>query len=404
VTLTGPGGVGKTRLALQVAVELLAAFAHGVFLVRLEPLSDPELVMASVAQALGLRDADGRAPAEPTCAFLRDRRLLLVLDNFEHVTDAAPQVATLLAASSGLRILVTSRRPLHVRGEQEFPVAPLELPDRAAPESAAAVGDRAAVRLFVERAQAALPAFELTDANAAAVAAVCRELDGLPLAIELAAARVKLLTPEAMLRRLSDRLGLLTHGPRDAPERLRSLRATVDWSYELLTDEEKRLFRQLGVFAGGFTVEVAEAVSGIGGDALEQIDALVDSSLVRRVDAGVEPRLDLLGSVRAYALARLEDAGERAAAAERHMRHYIAMAERAYSAMFGLDQAAWLDQLSREHENLRAAGDRATEVGDADAVRRLAVAPWPFWYVRGHVAEGRRRLAEALALTGAPGP
>jgi predicted ATPase/class 3 adenylate cyclase len=414
VTLTGPGGVGKTRLALQAAADLLDRFPDGVVVSDLAPVRDPALVAPTVVQTLGVPAAGGRPPGEVLRGYLRERRLLLLLDNFEQVLGAAALVADLLRACPHLKALVTSREALRLGGERRVAVPPLALPDPrdlregAAPPTARLARSEA-VRLFVARAQAVDAQFALTAANATAVAAICARLDGLPLALELAAARVRILAPAALLARLEHRLGLLTGGARDAPARQRTLRAALDWSYDLLSVEEQTLFRRLGVFAGGFTLEaVAEVCATPPGrpldalDALDSLDSLVAKSLARPVEAaGAEPRFAVLESVREYALELLTAGGEEPAARRRHAAYYLALAERAEPALAGPDQGSWLDRLEQEHDNLRAALAWASEGGTMEAALRLAGALWPFWDLRGHFTEGRRWLAAALRR---PGP
>jgi predicted ATPase/transcriptional regulator with XRE-family HTH domain len=416
VTLTGPGGVGKTRLALQVAEELQDAFADGVTAVSLAPLTDPALVLSAVARALDVRE-DGARPIGATLEdALRGGQRLLLLDNFEHVLGAARDVAALLRACPGLKLLVTSRAPLRVSGEREYQVPPLPVPDSRRPISGEGLLRYEAVRLFAERARAAAPDFVLTDATAPDVVTVCARLDGLPLAIELAAARVKLLPPRALATRLERRLPLLTGGPRDAPARQQTLRAALAWSEGLLGPAEQVLFRRVAVFAGGCDLAAAQAVCGAGaaGDAgagqwvvLDGLTALVDHSLVRqehpegsRPDG--EPRFAMLETVREYARERLEQSGEVEAVQGRHAAHFLALAEMAPPQERG-QQRAWLDRLAAEHDNLRAAlswtidreGGRDVESG-----LRLAAALWLLWWLRGHMAEGRGWLRRALARAG----
>ena len=417
LTLTGPGGVGKTRLALEAARAVGEAFPDGVVVVPLAALADPALVPAAAAQALGVRETADAPPLQALQAALRGARLLLVLDNFEHLLAAAPVVPALLAACPGLTALATSRAPLRVTGEFEHPVPPLTLPD--APDSEHAPDLRAlsrcgAVALFVERVAAVEPGFVLTDETAPAVAAICRRLDGLPLALELAAARAKLLPPAALLDRLDRRLGLLTGGRRDVPARQRTLRATLDWSHALLSPAEAALFRRLAVFAGGWTVAAAEAVcsgtdsppSGV----LDGMDLLVDKSLLLREGAAAEPRFAMLQTVREYALEQLAASGEAAAIRARHAAHFLALAERAGPGLLGPQAGRWLSRLDRQHDDLRAAVrwviDRAAggaPAGPGIPGRPDAEAAWaaerllglgealhPFWAARGHVAEVRR--------------
>ena len=381
ITLTGPGGVGKTRLAVQVATDLDSGFAEVAF-VDFAPVRDPERVPDRIAAALRVED-----PLD-----LGERRLLLVLDNVEHVLAAGPALVELLAGCPGLTLLVTSRAVLRVSGEHVVTVPPLALPDPE--QSRAALTGNDAVRLFVERSAAVSQGFALTDANAAAVARVCRALDGLPLAIELAAARMTVLSPEALLTRLDRRLAVLTGGSRDGPERHRTLRAGLAWSHDLLGPAEQQLFRRLAVFSGGFGLAAAEALGG----RLDTLSALVDRSLVQRVPQD-EPRFALLETVAEFALERLLAAGEEAAARDAHAAHFRALAAAAEPELRGPDQQVWRDRLEADLDNLRAALTRST---GPDGLR-LAGALWYFWFQRGLPGEGRRWLARALADPGESG-
>ncbi len=421
LTLTGPGGVGKTRLALASAAEVAADFADGVVWVDLTPLRDPALVAAAVAHALGVRETDDRPLADVLAAAVAERRLLLVLDTCEHLLPAMPLVGRLLAASPHLTVLATSRARLRLRGERELPVEPLALPfGDGAWAPLAGLAGIAAVRLFVERAQAVAPGFALTAETAPAVAAICRRLDGLPLALELAAARVKLLPPHALLARLDRRLPLLSDGPRDAPSHQQTMRDAIAWSHDLLTPAEQQLFRRLAVFAGGFTLEAAEAVASRGveesrsrehppsphhpitpsptSDTLDLIASLTDQSLLRpHQQATGEPRFALLDTVRDYALECLEASGEAAAIRRAHAAFYLALAERAEPELTGPEQTLWLNRLADNHDNIRAALDWSlAEDGCATAVR-LAGALWRCWWMHGHYHEGRGWLETALA-------
>ncbi|CAA9576383.1 MAG: Transcriptional regulator, AfsR family, partial [uncultured Thermomicrobiales bacterium] len=397
LTLAGPGGVGKTHLALAAAAELLDAFPDGAWFVDLAPLADPALVPTAVATALGLREAGGRPPADAAANHLRDKAALLVLDNWEHLLGAAPFVADLLAACPRLAVLATSRAPLRLRGEREHPVGPLALADPAA--DAAALAGSEAVALFVERARAVKPGFALDETNAVAVAGIVRRLDGLPLAIELAAARVRVLAPPALLARLDRALPLLTSGPRDAPARQRTLRDAIAWSHGLLSPDERDLFRRLAVFVGGFTLEATEAVADLGGelDALGGLEGLAEDSLLRPAEGpGGEPRFTMLATVREFAREQLEASGEAAVAHGRHAAFFTVLAESAAPELTGPDQGAWLARLEAEHDNLRAALVWA-EGHEPESCLRLAGALWRFWYARGHLAEGLRRLEAAVA-------
>jgi predicted ATPase/class 3 adenylate cyclase len=341
VTLTGPGGVGKTRLALQVAADLLDVFPDGAFFVELALLTDPALVPSTVASALGVREEGGQPVFKALTAFLSDRRLLLALDNFEYLLHSAPIISDLLRVCPEVKILATSRAPLHLRGEREFPVHPLTVPDPSQRESTAQLTQYEAVRLFVERAQAAKPDFTLNDENAAAVVEICRRLDGLPLAIELAAARIKLLPPQALLERLGERLKVLTGGARDAPARQRTLRDAIAWSHDLLSEDNQTLFRRLAVFAGGCTLEAVEAVTNSTGDldTFEGMAALVDESLLRQVEeSGGDPRFYLLETVREFGLERLATSTEAATIRQAHATYFAGLTEVLRPGIDGPDQ------------------------------------------------------------------
>jgi predicted ATPase/DNA-binding SARP family transcriptional activator len=395
LTLTGSGGTGKTRLALQAAADSLGRFPSGTFFVALAPVSDPELVVPTIAQVLGLRVPRGRALMQVLAEYLAERRLLLVLDNVEHVVAAAPAVAKLVAAAPGLTVLATSRQPLHVSRERVFPVPPLELPDVGADWDAVVANE--AVSLFVERARAIRPDFDLTDANAPAVAAICWRLDGLPLAIELAAARVVLFPPAALLARLDERLEVLTGGARDRPARHQTLRATLDWSYDLLSEPRRRLFARLAVFAGGWTLEAAETVCNGDLDVLDGLASLIDKSLVRLEGSEEEPRFAMLETVREYALEKLRESGEEGHVRGRHLEWSITFAERSEPELRGPEQKAWLERLHAELDNFRAAFEWSRSRGDAEASLRLGSALLEFWVVRADWREGRDWIEQALA-------
>jgi non-specific serine/threonine protein kinase len=401
LTLTGTGGTGKTRLALALAANLLDSFMDGIWFVDLSAITDPFLVTPAIAQVLGVREAGQQALLETLKQAVRDRQLLLVLDNFEQVVTAAAEVAELLAVAPGLKLLVTSRTPLHISGEHEFPVPPLGLPDPTQPATSEGLSQYEAVALFIQRAEAARPDFQVTNQNAPAVAEVCARLDGLPLAIELAAARIKLLPPQALLSRLSNRLQLLTGGARDRPARQQTLRGTIDWSYSLLDGGEQVLFRRLAVFVGGCTVEAAEAVCTPDGrpglDVLEGLGSLVDKSLLQQgTGPDSQPRFRMLETIREYALERLVGSGERDEIHRRHAEHYLVLAEAAEPELRGQHQALWLERLSREHDNLRGALGWALDRGDAELALRLSGPLWRFWEIR-HPSEGQRWLERALA-------
>ncbi|HEY6407500.1 MAG TPA: adenylate/guanylate cyclase domain-containing protein, partial [Ktedonobacteraceae bacterium] len=406
VTLTGPGGTGKTRLGLQIASELRNVFADGVYFVSLAPISDPMLVMPTIAQALGIRDRVelGQPLSARLAEVLQQKQVLLLLDNFEQVIGAASQVADLLASCPQLKVLVTSREVLHVRAEHEFAVPPLELPDLAHLPEPAALARFPSVALFLQRAQAANPDFQLNATNARIVAAICVRLDGLPLAIELAAARMKLLSPQKLLARLSRRLAILTGGARDLPARQQTLRNTIEWSYHLLTAWEQRLFRRLSVFVGGCTLQAAEAVCTVpddgAGQVLDGIASLVDKSLLKRLEqtgeGSEEPRLLMLETIREYGLEALTTSGEEQAARQAHADYFLLLAEEAEPALKGPLLVEWLERLEQEHDNLRAALRWAVEGGRADLALRVGVALERFWVVRGHRNEGLAFLERAL--------
>jgi predicted ATPase/class 3 adenylate cyclase len=409
VTLTGPGGVGKTRLALQVAAELVEAFADGVWFVRLSRLADPALVLPTIAQTLGLREAGSVPIAALLREYLQSRKMILVLDNFEQVVAAAPVVAELQAGCPGLRVLVTSRVTLHLQGEHEHPVSPLALPpapstgrSRGKGPSWNQVTASPAVALFVAQARTHRPDFVLTETSAPAVAAICARLDGLPLALGLAAARIKLLPPAQLLARLERRLPLLTGGARDLEARQQTLRNTLAWSEDLLQPAERLLFRRLAVFVGGFTLEAAEAVCAapegaepLGLAVLDGLAALVDHSLVLQQppsdEEGGTARFRLLYVVREYALERLETSGEAEALRRAHAACYVRWAEQAEPELRGLEGVVWLDRLEQEHDNFRAAlaWAQAHPRTEAEVGLRLAAALEPFWFQRGHLSEGR---------------
>ncbi|HEY1011604.1 MAG TPA: tetratricopeptide repeat protein, partial [Herpetosiphonaceae bacterium] len=396
LTLTGPGGTGKTRLSMQLGAELLDEFEHGVFFVALAPITDPALVPATIAQALALQEGAGAAPLAALQSFLRERELLLVLDNFEQILAAAPLLAELLAAAPRLKLLVSSRAVLRLYGEHEFAVPPLDLPagDELAVER---IARSPAVQLFARRARAARPDFALSEANAAAVAGICQRLDGLPLAIELAAARSRLFTPEVMLGRLGSRLQLLTGGPRDLPARQQTLRGAIDWGYRLLSADEQRLLARLAVFAGGWTLEAAERV---GGDApesvLDGLGALADNSLIRQAEADGETRYQMLETIREYALEQLEASGEAPAARDAHLAWFVASTEAAAAELAETVSEPMLRALARELDNLRAALGHGLADQPA-AAARLAAALRLFWELRGHWREGFDWIEAALA-------
>ncbi len=402
LTLTGTGGIGKTRLSVQIATDLLDAFTDGVWFIDLAPISDPDLVAATIARTLGVKQTGRQALIEHLKAYLREKCLLLVLDNFEQVVAAGPLLNDLLQAAAQLKLMVTSRTPLHVSGEQEFPVPPLALPNPKHRSPLATLEQSSAGALFIQRAQGVKPDFTVTDANAPAVAEICARLDGLPLALELAAARVRVLAPQALLARLDHRLQLLTGGTRDVPARHQTLRATIDWSYNLLPPDEQRLFARLAVFTGGCTLEAAESVcpaDGTGGDMLDRLQLLIDQSLLQQAEGPTgEPRFRMLETIREYARERLVASGEGKELHRQHSHYFLALAERAEPALWGgADQRAWIKRLEAEHENLRAALHQALEHGAVEVALRLASALWRFWMMHGYLGEGRQWLERALA-------
>ncbi len=412
LTLTGPGGTGKTRLSLQLAANVAEGFHDGVWFVALEPVRDPGLIAATILTTLGLVEAGGRSARDILVDWLAQKQVLVVLDNFEQVIDGAPIVADLLRTAPRLSAIVTSRAPLRVSGEQEYPV-----PGLPAPRDVLALsdlekmnlpaGDRRldaehvtqyeAVRLFIARALAVRPDFHVTNANAPAVAGIAARLHGMPLAIELAAARTKLLSPDAILARLEHQLGVLAAGSRDLPERQQTLRGAIAWSHELLGPGERRLLARLSVFVAGSELDSAEAVCGPAGeldglDVLDGLMALADQSLVRAEEVGGETRFRMLDTIREFAGERLTASGERAVIERRHADAFLALAESLTPLLTGEDQRRWLGRLERDHDNIRAVLDRAVAAGDGVTAIRLGFAMWRYWQKRGHLAEARRRL------------
>ena len=402
LTLTGPGGTGKTRLGLQAAAELTDEFEDGVFFVALAAIGDPALVAPTITRTLGLTESSNQAPEEMLKDYLRDRQTLLVLDNFEQLLASAALLDALLSAASDLKLLVTSRTPLRLYGEHEFPVPPLSLPDPGSPLSFERLTGYEAITLFVERARAVRPDFSLTEENAGAVAEICARLDGLPLAIELAAARTKLLPPQAMLSRLGNRLKLLTGGARNLPERQRTLRNAIEWSYEMLDEGEKTLFAKLSVFSGGSTLEAVEAVCDAGGDlpvdALEGISSLLDKSLIRQQEEREgEPRFEMLETIHEFALEKLGASTYAEATRRAHAEYFLALAEQAEGGLKESDAERSAELLELEHNNMRAALSWVVEREDSEMGLRLAGALWLFWWIRGYFDEGRRWLEEIIA-------
>jgi len=407
LTLTGPGGTGKTRLSLQLAAEAIEQFENGVFFVALAPISDPDLVASTIAQALGVRETGTRPIVETLTQHLSGRQILLLLDNFEQILAAAPLVSDLLSAAPQLKILVTSRAALQVRGEHEYDVPPLALPARQQAIDPAALAQYGAVALFIERAAAIKDEFTVTNENAPAIAEICHRLDGLPLAIELAAARTRLLSPRAVLARLERRLPLLTGGARDLPARQQTLRNAIAWSYDLLSPEEQALYRGLGVFVGGCTLEAAEAVCDsertLGLDVLDGVTSLAAQSLLRQEDGpDGEPRFGMLETIREYALEQLQASDEREQIQRRHAAYYLDLAEEARPRIQGPDQVRWLGRLERDVDNLHAALRWAIEHEDAELGMRFTSSLVHFWYWRGYFTEGRALQNAVLALPAGP--
>jgi non-specific serine/threonine protein kinase len=400
-TLTGPGGSGKTRLALHVASGMLSEFPDGVFLVALEGMDDPHLVVSSIAQTLGVKEAGGTTLIESLKKFLRNLRVLLVLDNFEHLVSASPLLSSLLTATVHFKILVTSRAVLHLSGEHEFRVPPLLLPETGGRLRVPELLRYAAVELFIQRAVAARSDFILTDRNASAVADICIQLDGLPLAIELAAARVRLLPPQAMLARLETPLKLLTGGSRNLPMRQQTMSGAIAWSYDLLDAPCQLLFRRLALFVGGATLEAADAVCNAAGDlgmdVQDGVASLVDNSLLRQAEhADGEPRFIMLETIREYGFERLRENGELDLIRSLHARYFLGLAERAEPELGGEQLDSRLEQLEQEHDNLRTALRWSLEKGDEEMGLRLVKSLWWFWYLHGHYIEGGEWLKKVL--------
>jgi predicted ATPase/DNA-binding CsgD family transcriptional regulator len=410
VTLTGIGGVGKTRLALAVAESVKAHFSSGVTFVDLNPLRESEQALISIARSLSIPVEPGRAIGEQLCRALRTQQRLLVLDNCEQVLALGPLLGEFLAACPQVKLLVTSRIPLHIRWEQQYPVPPLTVPEPARQATPASVAASPAVALFLARLRAVRPGFALDEENAEAIAELCRRLEGIPLALELAAARCALLSPQALLPRLAQRFSLLTGGANDLPTRQRSLRATLDWSYDLLQPAEQQAFQHLAVFVGGTTLAAIEQVVRLPAAEpqvalLDTLDALRKASLLQQGTGPTqEPRIGMLDTVREYALERLA-AGDAEPLQRRHATYFVAVAEQAEPELTGPRQARWLRELEQENGNLRAALRWALSQGEGELALRLAGALWRFWLAHGYLAEGRRWLEEALtAAPAAPAP
>ncbi len=416
LTLTGPGGTGKTRLSLQLAANVAERFPDGIWFIALEPVRDPGLVAGTILTTLGLVEAGGRSARDVLVDWLANRQILLVLDNFEQVIEGAPVVADLLRNAPRVSVIVTSRAPLRVSGEQEYPVpglpAPrdvlalsdlekMNLPAQDRRLDAAAATQFEAVRLFIARAIGVRPDFKVTNENAPAVAGIAARLHGMPLAIELAAARVKLLPPDAILERLEHQLGMLASGSRDLPERQQTLRGAIAWSHDLLDDGQRRLLARLSVFVGGCELDSAEAICGpaselAGLDVLDGLLALADQSLVRAEEIDGETRFRMLDTIREFAAEQLTASGQRDDIHRRHSDTFVVLAESLTPLLSGDDQRRWLGRLERDHDNIRAVLDRAEAAGEAETAIRLGFAMWRYWQKRGHLAEARRRL-QAMA-------
>jgi predicted ATPase/class 3 adenylate cyclase len=403
MTLSGPGGVGKTRLAIQAAADLAESFAFGAFFVKLAPVSDPQSVIPTIARTLGVQATDPSGIEERLKTYLGTREMLLVIDNFEQVTAATPIIVELSQACPSVKFLVTSRHVLNVRGERQYAVEPLSTPPSmvvgSTDDTAHTVTQYEAVRLFIERARDARPDFTVDDDNAPALAEICYQLDGLPLAIEIAAAKVRVLTPEALLERLSDQLKILRAGPRDLPARQQTIRDTIEWSYELLEEEERRLFNQMAAFVDGCTLEAVEAVCHVEHlDILDGVTSLVEKSLIRQQDSGGEPRFMMLEMIREYGLERLRDGNECRQTFERHLQFFVSFGIRMEPKLEGGEQVEAFRQLRAEHNNIRAAVERAlgTEVDRPEKVLELVSALRWYCVIQGHMAEGFHWLEPAL--------
>ena len=412
VTVTGPGGIGKSRLALEVARDMVEHFPSGVYFVPLAGVSDPASIAIVIAQTLGVRETGGQPQLKTLKEYLQNSLstpMLILFDNFEHVLAAAPMLAELMAVAPHLKLLVTSRAALHVYDEHEFPVPPLELPDVKSLPPLEVLPQYSAISLFIKRAAAVKPDFTLKEDNAAAVAEICSRLDGLPLAIELAAARTKLLSPSAMRTRLASRLQLLIGGARDLPARQQTLRQTIDWSYDLLSAPEQKLFRRLSVFVGGCTLEAVESVcdtkQDLGLDVLDGMASMVDKSLARQIEqADGEPRFVMLETIREYGLGKMAESGEEMQTRRAHAAYCLVLAEEGAAEDTGANPKEWLDRFELEHDNFRVALEWLTETGDADWGLRLGSALFRFWEMREYLAEGRDKFGKLLKLGGAATP
>jgi predicted ATPase/serine/threonine protein kinase/predicted transcriptional regulator len=411
ITVTGPGGIGKSRLALELAREMAGDFPSGVHFVPLSAVNDPSLITLVVAQTLGIRETGGQPPLDAVREYLGSLSapMLLLIDNFEHLVGAAPMLAELLTLAPNLKLLVTSRAALHIYQEHEFPVPSLSLPDARSLPPLEALSRYSAISLFVQRAVAVKPDFKLTEENASAVAEICWRLDGLPLAIELAAARTKLLSPSAMRTRLASSLQLLTGGARDLPARQQTLRQAIDWSFDLLSEPEQKLFRRLSVFLGGCTLEAVESVCDTKQDlrlgVLDGMASMVDKSLVRQIEqADGEPRFVMLKTIREYGLEKLTASGEEPLVRRAHAAYSLVLAEEGAAEDVGANQTGWLDRFELEHDNFRGALEWLTATGNSEWGLRLAAGLFRFWEMREHLAEGRDRLGKILELDPAAFP
>ena len=396
LTLSGPGGIGKTALGLEVARKLIDSFPDGVFFVALASITDPNLLLSTLATTLSVKEEGGRPLIDSLKNFLYRKQLLLVLDNFEQIIEAVPQLSDLQTACARLKLLVTSREALRIRGEREFPVPPLSSPDLKQLAPIEALCENAAVALFVERAHAVKPDFDVTHDNARAVAEICVRLDGLPLALELAAARIRIMTPQTMLRRMESRLGLLTRGARDLPARQQTLRNAIAWSHDLLDAQEQRLFRRLSLFVGGFTLEAAESVCNIDHDleVLDSVSALVEKNLLRQAQVSGESRFNFLETIREFASECLIASDELEANRRHFVSFFLDLAEHAYKERHE-STAEWLSRLETEHDNLRSALHLAGSLGPKTQLQLSGALSW-FWREHSHLTEGRRRLADSF--------
>ncbi|HEV3234499.1 MAG TPA: adenylate/guanylate cyclase domain-containing protein [Candidatus Dormibacteraeota bacterium] len=402
LTLTGPGGTGKTRLSMQIAADAADRFKHGVWFVALAPVTDSDLVPSAILDALKIQDVGNRKPLDVLLDHLRDKEMLLVLDNFEQILEAAPAVAEILKTAPAVKVVTSSRAPLRVYGEQEFPIPPLSLPDLSAKLTLEAMSQFEAVRLFIERAVSVKPDFQVTNENAPAVAGICTLVDGLPLAIELAAARIRLFTPEVMLKRLETSLADLGGGARDLPARQQTLRGAIEWSYQLLEEGVQTFMARLSVFAGGATIGDIEQVCspGLDIDVFSGLETLVEHNLLRPDDRGAEPRFFMLHVIREFAMERLRESPEGDEVRQRHAHAYLELGQRAGPELTGGESLKWLERLDIEHDNIRTALTCFRERGEADSALLLMSALWRFWTMRGHVVEAVANVNQVLEMPG----